>query len=771
MPRQTPSTYRSHWWQGLLPRVLLLVVAAITVVVALLIAQNYLQTRASATRTVMRQMALVAQVKDSEIANWVDGHQSTLDVLAGSKAMLQWANLVAGDTSEDPGASATALREELMRLLSLVVQEYPGVREIFVLQAPNGVIVASSNTSRLGELRGSEAYFVQGLMGSYMGRAQTSSMTGRTVLIISAPLYAVSGSEAGVLAAELDVDWLQQTILSRSGIVGTWERYLVDRGFQLIVGPSIGQARRPSLWGGAVALIRSGGQSQGGGVGTGIYENHSGEQVIGAFKWIEALDLALVMEANLDDALQSEQQALNVVAPFVIGALLLGLAILLGVLLRNQVVRPLTRLRERALAVASGRLAPSAGQVAPLDLSRATEVRRMQDAFGAALQYLDAQYNALDARVAARTEELQQRSQQLQAAAGVSSAVASVRDVDQLLNEIAQLLPQYFDFDHVGLFLKNDRGDALVLRAASSEGGRRMLARGHKLAVGQGIVGAVAAQGQARIALDVGAEPVFFDNPDLPNTRSEMALPLIVRTREIVGAGPAGEMEVLGVLDVQSERSGAFTDEDVIVFQSVADQVALAIENAHLLGESDQIQRELQRRYGEQVTSAWQRPLLRMDTAFRYTGAEVIPLSDGGPQLDASETFAPFIYESGDGTRELRSPITVRGVRLGSITLQQSADDVPWDAETLAVVEAVCSQVGETLENARLLDEAQVRVGYESLTSEIGERIRTSAADVDEVLRTTLRELAQALGATGTIAVAASGSSPAVGRDNGEEAQ
>ncbi len=168
-------------------------------------------------------------------------------------------------------------------------------------------------------------------------------------------------------------------------------------------------------------------------------------------------------------------------------------------------------------------------------------------------------------------EEAQRRAAQLAAAAEVARDATSILDVEQLLNETVHLISEQFGFYHAGVFLLDEAGEYAVLQAASSEGGQRMLARGHKLRVGKvGIVGKVAATGEPHIALDVGKDAVHFANPDLPDTHSEMGLPLRVRGR------------VIGVLDVQSTRVAAFTEDDVAVLQTLADQLAAAIANARL---------------------------------------------------------------------------------------------------------------------------------------------------------------------------------------------
>jgi FOG: GAF domain len=175
-------------------------------------------------------------------------------------------------------------------------------------------------------------------------------------------------------------------------------------------------------------------------------------------------------------------------------------------------------------------------------------------------------------RLQEANRDLARRTAQLEAASEVARRAAAIRDVQTLLDETVRLISQRFGFYHAGVFLVDEAGEYAVLRAASSEGGQRMLARGHRLAVGEvGIVGYVAGTGKPRIALDVGEDAVFFSNPDLPHTHSEMALPLKVGER------------VIGVLDVQSVEPSAFTDEDVAVLQTMADQIALAIENARLL--------------------------------------------------------------------------------------------------------------------------------------------------------------------------------------------
>jgi signal transduction histidine kinase/putative methionine-R-sulfoxide reductase with GAF domain len=177
----------------------------------------------------------------------------------------------------------------------------------------------------------------------------------------------------------------------------------------------------------------------------------------------------------------------------------------------------------------------------------------------------------LDLRVAERTRDLQRRSIQLQAASEVARDATGILDVQELLDETVHRISERFDFYHAGVFLVDGEGRCVTLRAASSESGQRMIEEGYSLGVGEeGIVGHVADSGEHLVVLDVGREAAQFVNPGLPDTRSEMALPLVSRGR------------IIGVLDVHSTQPSIFTEEDVATLQTMADQLAHAIENAGL---------------------------------------------------------------------------------------------------------------------------------------------------------------------------------------------
>ncbi|MFZ5919388.1 MAG: GAF domain-containing protein [Chloroflexota bacterium] len=191
-------------------------------------------------------------------------------------------------------------------------------------------------------------------------------------------------------------------------------------------------------------------------------------------------------------------------------------------------------------------------------------------------------------------DALGQRNVQLQTAAQVAEAAGSILDPEALEQQVVELIRQGFDFYYVGLFLVDEAGEWAVLRAGTGEAGQVMLERGHRLAIGgESMIGACLAEGRARIALDVGEEAVRFDNPLLPQTRSEMALPLRARG------------EVIGGLTIQSQREAAFSDQDISILQTMAAQVANALQNARLYQSAQSAQRD-QRRRSEELAALHQ---------------------------------------------------------------------------------------------------------------------------------------------------------------------
>ncbi|RLD09902.1 MAG: hypothetical protein DRI56_03490 [Chloroflexota bacterium] len=341
----------------------------------------------------------------------------------------------------------------------------------------------------------------------------------------------------------------------------------------------------------------------------------------------------------------------------------------------------------------------------------------------------------LEQRIANRTSKLEQQAVQLQIATEVGRAATTIRDIKKLLPQVAQLIGESFGFYHIGIFLISANNEYAVLKAATSEGGQKMLDRGHRLKIGGfSIVGHVTAKREARIALDVGEDAVFFDNPDLPETRSEMALPLI-----------AGD-ELLGVIDVQSKREAAFSNEDISVLQTLADQIAIAIENARLLTERQEALATAQRAYGERSQKAWGE-LLRSqpELGFLSTLAHKPLPTTGDWEPGMRETIQRGEITTID-KRTIAIPIILRDQVLGVVRLQKSKKANPWNDNEIELMDSLIDQLELALESARLYRETQQRAERERLVTDITTKIR-STTDPEQMLKTAVEELKLALNA------------------------
>lgn len=341
------------------------------------------------------------------------------------------------------------------------------------------------------------------------------------------------------------------------------------------------------------------------------------------------------------------------------------------------------------------------------------EFKSVAGQYQSALGALSKDRADLEKRVEERTAGLIKKTDQLRAASYIARQTAEIQDLDTILNVVTRLVTDQFGFQHAGIYLTNETGDEVILVSASSEGGRRMIARGHAVKVeSQGIVGFAASQKKPRIALDVGPDAVTFNNPDLPTTRSEVALPMLVRDR------------VLGVLDIQSDQPMAFSMDDIDVLQTLADQVAVAIENTRLLEESQTALMQIEALTASRTREAWSQKIREGEYAYTYT-----PL---GIQTGR-------ISEETDNA--LKIPITLRGKKIGTLSLVRK-DNGQWSNLDKDMVEEVAYQTGLAIENVRLVEDATQRARQEQLVGELAARF-SQAMDIDSLLQTAARELGQ----------------------------
>ena len=408
--------------------------------------------------------------------------------------------------------------------------------------------------------------------------------------------------------------------------------------------------------------------------------------------------------------------------------LILGLVLLVATFISYTAGRlltnPLNALTTAAKKIAAGDFSVQA------DENFNDEIGTLGKAFNNMTARLLDSISHLEARVTERTNEFmilneknQRQATQLRAVAEIARDVTSLKDLEDLLPEITRYISTAFDFYHVGIFLLDADREYAVLKAANSEGGQRMLARNHRLKVGQlGIVGFVTQTGQSRIVLNVGEDAIFFNNTDLPETRSELALPLKI-----------GD-EIIGALDVQSIQNNAFTTSDVDILGLLSDQICIAIQNSRLYDETRLALAEAQNIYTRSALASW-REINRQSaiSGFRYINGIVEPL-----RPDNAGEITPI--ENGS----LTIPINFRGQSLGALNIRQPGRTQPWSDSETRLYRSIVERLSFALENARLYVDAQKRASKERVIGEIGSKI-SSSVNLDNILRIVVEELGRTL--------------------------
>jgi GAF domain-containing protein len=398
-------------------------------------------------------------------------------------------------------------------------------------------------------------------------------------------------------------------------------------------------------------------------------------------------------------------------------------------------------------------------------IERSRQNERAQIEANRELEMLQA---SLEHRVAERTSELERRSVQLQAAAEVGQAVTSILDTGELIWRVAELIQERFELYHVGLLLLDETGEWAVYRAGSGEAGRELQERGFRLRVGgDSMVGWCTANGQVRAAQDVDVDGLHFAHPLVPETRSEAALPLIARG------------QVLGALSVQSSQVGTFDPSTVAALRTMADQVAVALDNARLFAESEEALEATRRAYGQLSRQAWTELLRgRTDWGYRFdhqglavvegdwqpemidalragkmvvrnaafpSGAHPERVGGEGPESVEGEDSLAASAGDGLGGPALALPLKMREDVIGVLSFHKDPEDEAWTSSEMETLHRLTDQLGVALESAQLFQLTQRRAAREQAIRQVTDQMRR-AVDVEAILKSTVAELAEALG-------------------------
>ncbi len=671
---------------------ILLVVVPLIVTIAVSI---YLGMNSSRDQ-VIRQLQSVATLKDKDLQTWVEDLHSNLSGLLAEPANLpNWGVLLNPKADiNDPAYQVTF--QQIETRLTVALGDNRLFEELFLLDA-NGKVMVTTDASQQGLNKSNRTFFGKGLNGFYINPPYNDPDLGKLIMIAALPVSTTQNQTIGVLAGRVNMAKLSDLMLVREGLGQTGQTYLVQQSHALLT-----ESRFPGWDFGKFVFSKGINDAiENGAQGYGSYLDYRGEPVLGVYRWLPELQMVLLAEQDRAEALRAT--FIMLVTNSIAAAIALLVAILAGLIATRRITRPIGELAHTAEQIAAGNLEMTA------KVDQRDEIGALAASFNSMTTQLRTLIGTLEQRVASRTQELERRTVQLQVAADIARDATSVRDLQVLLNNAVNQVRDRFGFYHAGIFLIDERGEYAVLRAATGEAGRVMLEQNHSLKVGEvGIVGYVTGTGQPRIALDVGVDATYFKNPVLPETRSEMALPL-----------KAGD-HIIGALDVQSTVEAAFDKEDIRVLQAMADQMAVAIENARLFERMEDTLRQLEISQSQFTHEAWQKVIQRKGKAigYRLHGKNLEPVVGQSPELEETMREGRSVFRrNGQSGSSLVVPIKIREEVLGAIDVRFDGEDIP--QETITTYEEIASRLSLSLESARLLEETQLHSDELILLQEI----------------------------------------------------
>jgi len=416
--------------------------------------------------------------------------------------------------------------------------------------------------------------------------------------------------------------------------------------------------------------------------------------------------------------------------------LLSGLgAVVLGIGLTQILTKPIMSLTDTAEKVSQGNFD------ARVEITTEDEIGKLGKTFNTMTVQLQNLINNLEDQVEMRTKSLRNQAAQLRASAEIARDVTSEQYLQDLLDRASNLILNRFGFYHVGIYLNDAKNEYTILTSSTDQPGQRLIQADHRTKIdSESNIGYACVLGEPIIATIADDTPPLSFHPLLPSSQSELILPLKVGN------------EILGAIDIHSTNPTSFSDEDVNIFQILADQIAIGIQKALYQKEIQQTLNELEAAYGTFTKESWQKFVHSRETTAGYKFNQT--------KIEVIETPSPEViqaWEKGDkvvsqkkssnpneqDSSILAIPMKVRGEVVGVLNIEFESTQIPMD--TTELITEIADRLGLILENARLIETAQKQVEREQLTSHISNSIRQSL-DMELVLQTAVQEIGKNLG-------------------------
>jgi GAF domain-containing protein/HAMP domain-containing protein len=599
-------------------------------------------------------------------------------------------------------------------------------------------------SSILSELAESDLIAQVGPDQRFVSEVYFDEETAEPLVILAVPVNDVFGDFQGALVAEINLKFMWD-VVDRLQVGETGTAYVVDKQGDLIAfsdaarvlkGENLSQLTEVE------EFVNGGDEDEVELYSTGI----NGSAVVALYEQLGTPDWAVVTEIPVAEAYQSSIYAT---------ALLLGIVLVMailaagaGVYASRYLTTPLLNLTQTASRLAAGEIGLQAAADGP------AEIVYLASAFNTMTAQVQELIGSLEEQVVARTARLE-------TIASVGEHLISILDFEQLLQELVNEIKYKFAYYHAHVYIIDESRQNLVLAAGVGEAGLQMKAKGHHIPLDAptSLVARAARTDEVVHVDNVREAADWLPNPLLPDTHSEMAVPIIL------------EDQVVGVLDVQQDRVAGLDEADASLLRSLASQVAIAIRNARLFGQTQAALAEAQRLQQVYLGQAWEHLLTtRAITDYEYYRAPLLPLSEivtpeaiaalqqtqtvklegAGPKAENGnwrEEEEPSSLNSSHSLIALATPLKLGSSVIGVLGLQAEDPQRSWTEDEIALVEAISEQMSQAIEHARLFEETQRTAWRDQMISESTAKV-WSSSEIEEVMRAAVAQLGDKLRAS-----------------------
>lgn len=718
------------------------------------------------TADVFDQLESVVTLKESQVQDWLASLQTNLDmVFVNVDSLKSVSELVLNQESD--GQQKDLVRAELTNNS----QRSGYFTEIFVMDK-DGQVIVSTESDQEGKIMTTQSFFHEGIKGQYITPPAYELSLSNYTIVISQPLVSNTGKTIGVVAGRVNLNTLDEIMQQRTGLGETGETYMVSSNFAVLTKLRFGETVLGQTYihtDGVTNAIKTKAD------GSGSYPDYRDTAVAGVYHWVPELQVAIIAEQDESEALSAANRVFQVtLGLIVITVLAAGFA---AFLTTQSITAPVTKLATAAENIAKGNLDQH------VDIAQQDEIGVLANSFNTMTSRLRELVTTLEQRVADRTKALATSSE-------VSRRLSTILDQRQLVTEVVDQVKNSFNYYHAHIYMYDEDHGELIMAGGTGEAGATMLAKGHKLSKGQGLVGRAAENNEPILVNDTSRDPNWLPNPLLPETKSEVAMPISIGNK------------VLGVLDIQHNIVDGLKREDIDSLQSIANQVAIALQNIGSVETMTKRAKELasvaeistvssreadinrmlenvvhltQRRFGlyhahvflydrntnhlQIIACGWKEG----DEHEGTHGTTTIPLlQEQSLVARAARTKQAVIIndvhnESGwlpnpllpDTASELAVPLLVGDQLIGVLDVQSDRLNA-FTEEDANIQTTLASQIAVTVQNARTLIQSKRQAERETLVNIITQKIQ-SATTVEDALQVAARELGHAMGMKSTV--------------------